>query len=143
MIGLNHTLAGSIVAVLVPAPFSPFVAFVSHFVLDAFPHTDSVALTDGGPWSKKFIRWLFVDGMLCVGALALALILFPHLWPWIVLSTAAANLPDFLHIIEFGFGKNTWYSRFAHWVQWAEWRKGWILDALYALVFVAILLFLA
>lgn len=142
MTGYNHTLAGAIIAVTVPLPLMPLVAFVSHFVLDAFPHFGNhpgFALR-----TTRFKHLLLLDGSLCIGGVILAISLFPEYWWMIGIGTFLAALPDFMWLLW--RGKVEWlngFFRFAGWIQWGERPWAYPLEVGYALIFTAILLLLA
>lgn len=138
MTGFNHTLAGCIIAVIVPAPLAPFVAFASHFVLDATPHFGRSHRFV--PYNKDFIRFLVVDGLLCVAALVFSISRFPHLWWLMIICAAAATLPDFMWLLKHRVKWLNGFFRFAHWIQWGERPWAWIFDLAYGMIFVTILL---
>lgn len=140
MLGFNHVLAGSIVAVIVPAPFVPIVALVSHFLLDTFPHFGNS--TTIYPYTRRFKILLIADAILCFAGLAFAIYLFPHLAGIIAIGAFFGALPDFLWLWRDKGPK--WFQKFlafANWIQWGERPYGWIFDAFYALL-LAIVLFL-
>lgn len=134
MLGFNHVLAGSIVAVITPAPLVPFAAFVSHFLLDLTPHfgnSDRVY-----PYTKSFKLWLVIDALLCFIGLAFAISLFPDKWLVISLGAFFGALPDFLWLFHHKW--QPWFDRFLNWaerIQWGERPYGWLFDAFYGFVF--------
>lgn len=140
MLGFNHVLAGSIIAVITPAPLVPIVALASHFILDLFPHfgeSDTVK-----PGTKSFRNLLLLDGLLCIGGYLLAVSLFPSQWFTIAIGAFFAAFPDVLWLAWHRGPK--WLDRFldwAHWIQWGERPYGWIFDAFYGMM-MAIILFL-
>lgn len=143
MTGTNHTLAGAIIAVLVPAPLVPIVAFASHFVLDAVPHfgqNKRIYIKDG-MYSPGFKYWLVGDALLCFTSLFFAWWLFPDKWLIITVGTFFAAGPDFLWPLEphvrsrFARG----FFTFAKKIQWAELPWGWVLEIIYAIIFATIL----
>lgn len=140
MLGFNHVLTGSIVAVITPAPFVPVIALASHFLLDTFPHFGNSKTTY--PYTNRFKFLLGIDAVLCVAGLLFAIFLFPHLAGIIVVGAFFGALPDFLWIWR---DKGpTWFQRFLHfanWIQWGERPYGWLFDAIYALL-MSITLFL-
>lgn len=143
MTGFNHTLAGSIIAVLVPAPFVPLVAFMSHFVLDAVPHFGNLSWApDHGDrsFSRKFVLLLIGDAIGCFASLFFAWWLFPDKWLIITIGAFFAAGPDFLWLID---GKIKWlkpFFRFATWIQWGERPWGWTLEIVYATLFCLLLI---
>ncbi len=143
MLGFNHTLAGSIVAVITPAPLVPFVAFASHFLLDLAPHYGNDPKVK--PGNKAFRRLIAIDGTLCVLAYAFAVLLFPSQWLIIGIGVFFSLLPDFFwlflkHRLERAF------DRFLKWagdIQWGERPYGWMFDGFYGFIFTLTLLSLA
>ena len=139
MLALNHTLAGAIVAVIVPAPFVPIVALASHFFLDMFPHANG----EEPPFSRNLKLQIGIDLALTPLAFAFALWLFPDQWLIITVGVFFGVLPDALWVF-WKRGGPQWFQRFldwAHWIQWGERPNGWIFDAIYALL-MAITLYL-
>jgi len=134
MLGFNHTLAGSIVAVITPAPLVPVVALVSHFILDTTPHfgeSDTVR-----PYTKSFKLLLILDAVLCILSLSLAIWLFPDRWFAVCVGAFFGVLPDFLWPLLHRGPK--WLDKFldlAQWIQWGERPYGWMFDALYGFLF--------
>ena len=142
MLGFNHVLAGSIVAVIVPAPLVPLAALASHFILDTFPHSGNTEKTY--PYTPSFKRLLALDALLCFAGLAFALWLFPQEWLIIMIGAFFGAAPDFLWLWR---DKGpAWFQKFLHfanWIQWGERPYGWILDVIYALLFTIALYLLA
>lgn len=140
MLGFNHVLAGSIVAVILPAPLVPLAAFASHFLLDLTPHfgnSDRVY-----PYTRAFKIWLIVDALLCFAALGFAVWLFPDKWLIICVGAFFGALPDFLWLLYHrGSRLMDKFLRWAEWIQWGERPYGWLFDAAYAMLF-AIALYL-
>lgn len=133
MLGFNHTLAGSIVAVIVPAPLVPIVALVSHFVLDLTPHFGRSETVY--PYTKSFKRLLITDGLLCILGMLFATWLFPDEWLIVGIGAFFGVLPDFLWPLwHRGMGWLDKLLDWAEWIQWGERPYGWIFDAFYALM---------
>jgi len=140
MLAFNHILAGSIVAVTVPAPLVPVVAFVSHFVLDMFPH----AFGEEPPYSRFLKIQIIIDAVICVPVIIFLFVLFPHQWPIVSIGAFFGLLPDFLWLLWRRGPK--WLDKildFAHWIQWGERPYGWIFDALYGFLMIFALVVLA
>lgn len=112
-----HSVVGATVVKVLP--FNPFLAiflaFMSHFVLDAIPHWDyplkSAVKTTGDVAGVKFLKGrLFWRDLTIIAfdlLLGLSLIWFLYtpdfgLWFWLLLGVGAAVLPDFL---QFAYGK--------------------------------------
>lgn len=140
MIGFNHTLAGAIIAVTLPAPLVPLVALTSHFLLDSMPHFGNSKRFS--PYTTGFKWLLVVDAILCFSSLFFAWWLFPDKWLIITIGAFFATLPDFLWIFQNKTKKFRWFFKFATEIQWGEFPLGWILEVAYALAFVFILLHL-
>ncbi len=137
MLAFNHILAGSIVGAIAPAPLVPFIATASHFVMDILPH----AYGEEPPYSRFLKIQIGADAVISIAAVALIFILFPEQWLIVGIGAFFGLLPDFLWL----FWKRgpKWLDKFldwAHWIQWAEWRHGWILDGMYASAFVYFLI---
>lgn len=133
MLVLNHTLAGALTAVLVPAPLVPVVAFVSHFLLDMMPHSNG----EEPPLSRAMKIQIGIDLVLSPFVFAFTIWLFPHQWFIVTVGVFFGVLPDTLWIFWRRWGPD-WFQRFldwAHWIQWGERSYGWIFDVFYALVF--------
>lgn len=145
MTGTNHTLAGAIIAVVLPAPLVPLVALVSHFVLDALPHfgqNSHIYIRSDGSFSRGFKIWLVGDAVLCFAALFFAWWLFPHQWLIITAGAFFAAGPDFLWLLEKYLKSSPAkkFYAFAKKIQWAELPWGWTLEIIYSLVFITLLL---
>lgn len=141
MLGFNHTLAGSIVAVITPAPLVPAVAFISHLLLDITPHFGKHQ--GFKPYNRNFKILLLVDAVLCFGVLFLAWWLFPDKWLIVAIGAFFGTLPDFMWLLR---GKTRLLNGFfilAEKIQIAEHPRGWLMELLYALSFGAGLVWLA
>lgn len=138
MIGFNHTLAGAIIAVVTPPPFVPFVAFLSHFLLDMTPHFGKSRRFT--PYTTEFKWLLFTDATLCFTSLFFAWWLFPHMWLIIAVGAFFSTLPDFLWLFRGKSKRFQWFFTFAEKIQWGERPWGWILELMYGAVFVLILI---
>ena len=133
MLAFNHSLAGSLVGVLVPAPLVPAIALVSHFVLDLTPHFGRS--TTVYPYTKAFKIWLITDGILSVAAMLFAMILFPHRWFIIGAGAFFSVLPDLLWPFwHRGVQRLDVFLDWAERIQWGERPYGWIFDAFYGLM---------
>ena len=140
MTGFNHTLAGAIIAVIVPVPFVPLVALASHFMMDALPHFgESIVFR---PYNRAFKGLLVIDAILCFTALFFAWWLFPEHKVIITIGTFFAAAPDFLWLLD---SKVKWlrgFFRFAKKIQWKEIPEGWTYELLYSVFMVMALIFL-
>ncbi len=142
MQAVNHSLAGAIVAVIVPAPLVPIAAIASHYLLDMTPHFGNHPTIH--PWTYKFKVWLVADAILCVVALLYAMALQPNHWFIIGVGAFFGAAPDLLWIWN-GKGPR-WFKKFSHWasvIQWGERPDGWILELFYTLMMVITLYLLA
>jgi hypothetical protein len=133
MLGFNHTLAGSIIAVITPAPLVPIVALASHFLLDLTPHSGDTETVK--PYTKPFMFLLAADALLCIAGVSYAISLFPDKWFIIGIGTFFAVFPDFLWPLWHHGPK--WLDKFLDWAVWIQWGErpyGWIFDAFYGLM---------
>lgn len=140
MTGFNHTLAGAIIAVIVPAPVVPLVALVSHFIMDALPHFGESAIFK--PYNRAFKTLLIIDAILCFSALFFAWWLFPDHKVIITVGAFFAAGPDFLWLLQ---GKVRWlngFFKFAKKIQWKELPEGWTYELLYCVFMVMALVLL-
>jgi hypothetical protein len=141
MTGYNHTLAGAIAAIALPAPIAPLAALVSHFIFDAFPHFGRHPVLK--PYTSSFVSLLIVDGMLCILSLIFALALFPDKWIIILVCTFFSTLPDFLWLLEGRVRSLEGFFKFASDIQWGERPWGWTLEIFYGIIFTTILVLLS
>jgi hypothetical protein len=130
MTSLNHILAGTAIALSVRSPvLAAALAFLSHFVLDAFPH-----------FGYKWPGWSFwhiwaIDAVLSVLALVLLCAAAPDLCLIIITGGVFAELPDVLWLYENIVRKGEsrfWFFRFHHKIQWAESQRGLLYEVGYA-----------
>ncbi|MFZ2544817.1 MAG: hypothetical protein WAW80_02475 [Candidatus Saccharimonadales bacterium] len=139
MLGFNHVLAGSIIAVITPAPLVPVVALASHFILDLSPHSGDSETRYA--YSKLFKVQLVIDALLCIASLGLAMWLFPDKWFIAGVGAFFGILPDFLWVMWHKGPK--WLDKFldwANWIQWGERPYGWMFDAFYGMLMILALL---
>lgn len=147
MTGFNHTLMGSLIGVIVPPPCVPIVALVSHFVLDAVPHSGQnkwAYIKPDGSYSRGFKIQLIIDATLCFAALFFAIWLFPEKRILITIGAFFAAGPDFLWLFQ-KHAKDRLtrgFYTFASKIQWAELPWGWILEIAYAICFIGIMLWI-
>jgi len=142
MLGFNHVLAGSIVAIIVPAPLVPFVALGSHFLLDLSPHFGFPV--GASPYAKPYRYVLYADGVLCIASLALALTLFPSQWFIICVGAFFGILPDFLWPLwHKGPKLLDKFLDFAEYIQWGERTYGAIFDTFYGMIMIITLYLLS
>lgn len=133
MLGFNHILSGSIVALIVPAPLVPFVAFGSHYLLDMTPHAHG----EEPPYSRFLKTQITIDAIVSLLAIGLVIWLFPTRWPLLGVGAFFGLLPDTLWLF-WRKGGPKWFQKFldwAHWIQWGERPYGWIFDAFYGFLF--------
>jgi hypothetical protein len=142
MLAFNHVLAGSIIAVVTPAPIVPFVALASHFILDLSPHTGDSETRYA--YNNQFIAQLIIDALLCLAAIIFAVWLFPSQWLIIGIGAFLAVMPDFLWPLWHHGPK--WLDKFLDWAQWIQWGErpyGWIFDVFYGFLMVFTLVVLS
>jgi len=140
MLAFNHILAGSIVAVVTPAPLVPVVALASHFVLDVMPH----AYGEEPPYSRFLKIQIATDALVSLAVIPVIVALFPDQWLIVGIGAFFGFLPDLLWLLWRKGPK--WLDRFldwAHWIQWGERPYGWIFDAFYGMVMLITLYILA
>ncbi len=140
MLAFNHALAGSIVAIVVPAPLVPLVAFTSHFLLDLTPHAHG----EEPPFSRFLKIQIAIDAILCAFIIPIILWLFPDRWLIIGIGIFFGFVPDALYL--FWRKGPKWLDKFldfTHWIQWGERPYGWIYDVFYGFLFGLLLLVLA
>lgn len=141
MLVINHTLSSAIIAVTIPPPFVPIVAFILHFILDTFPHSDG----SEPPLPRAIKTQIAIDLALSPLVYAFCIWLFPDQWLIITIGVFFGILPDALWIF-WKKGGPKWFQRFldwAHYIQWGERPYGWILDGIYALLFAVALYLLS
>lgn len=136
MISLNHVLAGTAIGLCVkePALVIP-LAFLSHFILDTFPHFSY----EWPGWS--FRRIWFIDVVLSALALGLLCLAAPGLSIAIIAGGFFSELPDVLWLYENLIIKarsQFWYFRFHRKIQWSETRRGLLYETCYAIALVAL-----
>lgn len=142
MLGFNHVLAGSIVAVITPAPLVPVAALVSHFLLDLTPHFGRSKTAY--PYTRPFKWLLAADGLLCISGFIFALLLFHDKWFIVGAGAFFGLMPDMLWPLWHHGPK--WLDKFLDWAEWIQWGErpyGWILDVLYGIFFAVLLYFLS
>jgi hypothetical protein len=93
MTGLNHGLTGGLLAEVLPFPIALPLAFVSHFILDAFPHY-------GIPHRKRnkstFWKIFFTFDTLATFSLAIYAIVAGHYK--VFLCGLVATMPDYIWV---------------------------------------------
>jgi hypothetical protein len=132
MTGLNHTLAGAAIALILPPPLALPLAFLSHFVLDMVPHFGR---------HPKFVKFsphlkalIIADGAVSVGTMSLIILLSPDKWLSIGLCCFLAVLPDLLWIFQKLLHTPVWFLKFSSWIQWGERPYGWIYETAYTIL---------
>jgi hypothetical protein len=122
MILATHAIGGA--AVAIAAKYNPvaafFLAFLSHFALDAIPHWEyqitsrrkypQDPLKEVMIFDKKFIRDLAVTGGDCLLGAALSIgaiwVISPSYLSIVFLGVIGGVLPDFLQLVYFIFPKS-------------------------------------
>lgn len=140
MIATNHALTGALIGIFVPLPYTPLVALVSHFILDALPHfgnSDTVK-----PYTKPFKFLLFFDALGLVGVVIFSWHIAPLMWQTMAIGAIFAALPDVLWLFEKKMPRLKSYFTFAKRIQWSETPDGWTYELFY-FSFVLLLLSLA
>lgn len=126
MRAINHALTGALIGLAVGEPLIAVpAALASHFVCDAIPHYDDPTPTKEA-WiaSRKFLRLLVADAVLCLGLVIVLAAARPRHWLLACLCAFLAAAPDLLslnHYIKTKFNKK-WqpglFSKFADNIQW-------------------------
>lgn len=130
MIGLNHVLTGSAIALAVQQPLlvAP-LALVSHFVLDAIPHFDHPHYRHG---SKYFVKIMATDTVISVATVIALMFAVPHLSLVIALGAFFAILPDIFWLYYYTHNKpQWWFFRFHSKIQWFERPEGALVEITY------------
>ena len=137
MTGLNHTLAGCLIALATPAPIAPALAFGSHFLLDAVPHFGRhPKFYKFSPHLKALILF---DGAASLLAMAIVIWLFPAQWLIIGLCSFMAVLPDLMWIFQKMLRTPQWFLTFSSLIQWGERPYGWVYECSYSVAGIALL----
>lgn len=142
MLGVNHTLTGTLIAVTVRDPLlvAP-LALTSHFVLDVLPHHGNDPAFVRG--TSSYYRKVALDGVLSLAVYALAILKWPHLFVVISVGAFFAILPDLfwplaLHIKQRG---PLWaFFRFHKSIQQYETPRGIWIEYAWALITGSLLL---
>lgn len=147
----NHALTGALIGLTVTNPALALpLAFLSHFACDLIPHYDP----PGADGAKRFRSKRFVYEFLIVGAgLCLALVLLlavarPHHWFLAAVCAFLATSPDLLWIPRFLHARrtgkdvipNNWFFRLHHRIQWRTGPRLIWVEAVWFVVFGAVLL---
>lgn len=103
MTATNHAAVGALIAVTIKEPFLALpLAFLSHFVLDTFPHF-GYETSGFGYYLKHKLSWLVLSLDLS-GVITIAILLFGQ--PWYVYAAAlVAVSPDFVWLIRYLIGE--------------------------------------
>ena len=142
MTTVNHVLTGAIIAVGVRRPEAALLlSLLSHFLLDMLPHFGGVAWFE--KWGKPMATMAIGDVIAALGALGVALFLFPDQPALIIGCAIAATLPDWPWAIHYLFKKDHVYFSFHQAIQQYERPWGAIVEASYLLVVGTILIRLA
>lgn len=128
----NHTLTGVVLGLNVSNPALLIASsFTSHLALDSVPHFGHPDIDISRGMGLKLA---ITDGLVSVGILIGALILFPSQAGLVAVGTFFACLPDLLYIPRYLFGwvPSVEWSRFHKWVQWSESPPGLITEIAWA-----------
>lgn len=100
MILLAHMLFGAAIgSVIKNIPLAIFIAFLSHYFLDAFPHIEyPIENIKNRQWQKSFPEFLRVSLDFLCGILLI--LLFSGSQPVIYIYAASAILPDILSFFD-------------------------------------------
>src|SRR6478752_938692 len=136
MTGINHALAGGLIAKYLPLPIALPLALASHFLLDALPHY-------GLPHKKrdksKFWKIFFIVDFLVAFSFAVLQISYGHYA--IFLGGLIALSPDFVWVARVLTNKSFNLSRHKHWfsnwhasIQRYEFESGLFIEGPLALI---------
>lgn len=106
MLAFNHILAGSIVALVTPAPLVPVVAFASHFLLDMMPHAHG----EEPPYSRQLKTQIGIDAAVSLITVCFILWLFHDQWFIVLVGAFFGLFPDFLWIF-WRRGGSVWFQK--------------------------------
>jgi hypothetical protein len=129
MRAINHALTGAFIGLTVTEPIVALpVAFVSHYILDVFPHHgDGSAAPDKSRLSlTAFKATLIIDALLCLILVIILAATRPLDWILAAVCAFIAAAPDFASFNRFKSAVNgkKWkagpYVRFANSIQWFE-----------------------
>lgn len=130
MMAINHAMTGALIGLTIDEPAASLpLAFLSHFMLDAFPHYDTAADKKIDILkSKKFFYIQIVLGAVLCFLLVVLLALF-HPKNWVLAAVCAflgaspdlLSFPRFLSVKRTGkdIGNKNWFWRFHSGIQWA------------------------
>lgn len=113
MILTVHFITGSAITKIIPnKPLAYFLAFLSHFILDALPHTDYSLKGASGGWKKKSfyksVCSLALDLAFGIAFIIIWAIVFDNfdVWPALI-GGLLGILPDFFNLIAYAlYNKN-------------------------------------
>lgn len=95
MTGINHVVAGALIAAALPQPALAIpLAFASHFVMDALPHYGD---TSKHSWLNGNFKYILGADLVLAGMFILGLALWqPAAWGLMIICAVIAYSPDFL-----------------------------------------------
>lgn len=138
MTATNHSLTGAIIGLTLGIPILAIpLAFMSHFLLDSFPHFGFSNLNERG---TKFTKLLLIDASLCALLVMVLSITRPEFWVVASLSAFAAASPDFMWAPDYFRQRNgsqqllnsNFVKRYHSRIQWYQRPPGAIIEVLYA-----------
>jgi hypothetical protein len=121
----NHLYTGAALALAVQRPFTGmFLALLSHFVLDSFPHYgrqgDNVIA-----WFHHKLTWA-VEGLNIIGVPLLVYLLWGQPW-WVFAAAGLAIVPDAVWIFRYAWyerygiqASQMFLTKFHNYIQWGE-----------------------
>ncbi len=139
MTGLNHVATGITIAITIRRPEIALpLALLSHFVLDALPHSKV-------PLRRSIMTpYLIAEALFCTVLTIICMMLFSEYWLLVGLCAVLAFSPDFLWPFFYNdklrtkpFFKD--FYKFHKSIQWSESYRGWLVEALYFSVLVIFL----
>ncbi|QQS64540.1 hypothetical protein IPO96_03075 [Candidatus Saccharibacteria bacterium] len=136
MRAVNHGLTGAAIAVVARQPALAIpLAFASHFLCDAIPHSGTGDLSVRDP---KFLKILYLDMALAVVTTLIVAAIWKQYW-WSVISCAfLAASPDLMWLYYRYLHTDKTHGVLASFhkkIQWSETFRGYYLEAVWFVVF--------
>lgn len=144
MTATNHALTGALIGLAIHQPVIAVpVAFISHYILDALPHSGGLIKVG----SKQFRYYLLVEAALCFLIVLALYISQPSYWWLGAICAFVAASPDFMWMKNFIHqqkgGKQLkprwWLVKLHSKVQWFEKPIGTVVELVWAVAAVSLL----
>ncbi|HEY1645398.1 MAG TPA: hypothetical protein VGF75_03345 [Candidatus Saccharimonadales bacterium] len=142
MRAINHSLTGAVIGLTVADPLiAAPLAFVSHYFMDAIPHS-SFSFRKDGSVDRLFIFQIILDAVLCLILVAVLIIDRPIHWVTAIVCAFLAAAPDFFSAnffyktLKHKPYKPSLYFRFASKIQWFEKPIGLVVETVWLFCFI-------